>query len=94
MLNLFDGFWFELGRVLAGVSLVIAVLLIVFVGAIVHEVWTRYQDRKARKSGCVVCHKPAEFYTKYQYGQGYVCREHTRHFQPAQGAHGHTVPVQ
>lgn len=90
-LSLSDGFWFEMGRVLVGVSIVAAVLAIALAWAVIKHYLEVAKDRRDRKAGCVICHKKAEFYQSYNGRKGYVCRHHT--LAPADHAHGYSVPL-
>lgn len=90
-LSLSDGFLFEAGRVLLGASIVAAVLLIALAWVVAKHYLEIYQDRKARKAGCVICRKKATRYQSYNGRKGYVCSAHT--LAPADHAHGYSSPL-
>lgn len=90
-LSLSDGFLFEMGRVFAGIAIVLAVIVACIAWEICQTLWERRKDRLEREAGCKVCRKPATHYESYNGRKGYVCRDHT--LAPADHAHGFSVPL-
>ena len=90
-LSLSDGFLFELGRMFAGVAIVLAVIVACMALAVYQTLRERRKDRLGREAGCQVCHKKATRYQSYNGRKGYMCSNHT--LAPADHAHGFSVPL-